>query len=150
MKKALLVLGTVLTSALILSSLMMIRTTTSGANVQLNAEDGDNSEIAGIYLRIEGIPGESVEIHHEQWIEISSYDWNESNAASSARGGVAVGRVAAEDFHFVKAYDKSSPKLFLACCKGQRITRADLEVTKMFDGEIVFLTYRFDNIIISY
>lgn len=149
MKKKVLVLGAMLVGMLMLTSLAVIRPTTSGASAQL---DGDSySDVAGIYLKIDALAGEARERLHQDWIEILSYDWNESALGlSRATGGVAATRVVLGNFHFVKEYDKSSPSLFLYCAQGKDNLHAQLDVTKrVSEAEVVFIRYDFDHVNIA-
>ena len=80
------------------------------------------------FLQIDGIPGDSLDSHHEQWIEVLSFSWGETNAgrATSAAfgGGGGSGRTSFQDFRFTSLFSKASPKLFLACATGEHIPTA--------------------------
>jgi type VI secretion system secreted protein Hcp len=150
MKKALLILATVLASALIVGSFALTQITPSKGQTQLN--DNGYSDIGKILMRIDGIPGESKEPEHMDWIEILAFNWSEANKALSRAGGAAAGKVEPEDFHLVKMYDKSSPRLFLYCASGKHIKSADLEVTRSY-GEghsYVFIKYNFEDVVITF
>lgn len=136
--------------ALVLDSFALTQNTTSSGVAQLNTSE--QSYINGIYLRIDGIPGESQHERHEDWIEILSFNWSEANNAVSRAGGNRAGKVVSEAFHFVKMYDKSSPMLFLYCASGKHIKSVDLEVIRPLDGENegVFIEYNFEDVVITF
>lgn len=84
-----------------------------------------------MFLKIEGISGESDDTQHQDWIEILSYSHGVSQPAggiSSVGGARSAGRVDHDDFAFVKELDKATPLLNLNCCSGTHITKATLEV----------------------
>ena len=72
------------------------------------------------FIKIDGVPGESTDDKHKDWIEVLSYSWGvaqpKSGAASTA-GGASAERADFQDFSIVKVLDKASPKLALACAR---------------------------------
>ena len=67
------------------------------------------------FLKIKGVDGESTDDKHKGEIELESWSFGGTNAASfSSGGGGGAGKVSLQDFHFVKKYDKASAKLFAA------------------------------------
>ncbi len=76
------------------------------------------------YLKIEGIPGESTDASHKDWIEILSFSHmltQRPSGSASAKGGAAGERCDHHPFTIVKALDKATPKLAEACCEGRHI-----------------------------
>jgi type VI secretion system secreted protein Hcp len=143
-RKALLIVATALAAALILSSLAVTRTARSEGQTQANPD-------IVMFLRIDGIPGESIDSLHMNWIDIDAFNWSE--AMASIGGGRAAGRINMADFHFGMATNKASPKLFLACATGRHITYADLHVCTPVGSEgsnpVRFLEFYFDGVTIT-
>jgi type VI secretion system secreted protein Hcp len=82
-----------------------------------------------MFLKIDGIQGESTDDSHKDEIDILSYTWGESQAAASGIGGsTAEPKVTMQDFLFTMRVNKASPKLFSACANGMRIKNALLTV----------------------
>ena len=68
-----------------------------------------------MFLKIDGIQGESTDTHHSDEIDILSYTWGESQPGTASSGtGAAAGRVTMQDFHFTMRVNRASPRLFLA------------------------------------
>jgi type VI secretion system secreted protein Hcp len=82
-----------------------------------------------MFLKIDGIPGESTDAGHPGEIAVASYSFGLSNS-----GGDVGGEASFQDFHFVSQLQKSSPKLFLACASGQHIKSAILSVRRTNNG----------------
>lgn len=105
-----------------------------------------------IFIKIDGIPGESTDREHKDEIEVSSYSWGESNAgAHSFGGGAGAGKVSMQDLHFTTHVSKASPSLMLHCATGQHIPKAKLTVRKAA-GEgpgFDFLTITLTDVLIS-
>lgn len=102
------------------------------------------------FLKIEGIPGESADRDHKDWIEILSWSWGSSNPSTVGPGsGGGAGKVQMQDFHFVHRVDKASPKLMESCCNGQHIKDAKLSVRKSGDQPVQYLKVTLSDILVS-
>ena len=92
------------------------------------------------FLKIDGVDGESTDDKHKGEIELESFSFGASNAGSfSSGGGGGSGKVAMQDFHFVKKIDKSSPKLFVACATGEHLKTITLTCRKAGKDQQEFL-----------
>jgi len=79
------------------------------------------------FLKFEGIDGESHDSKHKNEIDLESWSWGETNTGTGHMGGGhGAGKVVMQDLHFVSKFQKSSPKLMLACACGEHITKATL------------------------
>jgi type VI secretion system secreted protein Hcp len=96
------------------------------------------------FIKIDGIPGECTDDKHKDWIEISSFEWDLSQPASataSSAGGASAERVNISPLRFSHLFDKASPKLYEACCKGTPIKEVVVHLNraggdKMLYGEV--------------
>jgi type VI secretion system secreted protein Hcp len=81
-----------------------------------------------MFLKLDGIKGESSDKEHKDEIDLVSFSWGETNAgrATGGGGGGRAGRVVFQDFHFTHQVDKATPLLFFACASGQHIPTAIL------------------------
>ena len=103
------------------------------------------------FLKIDGIPGESIDNKHREQIELLSFSWGASNAGQVASG--RGGRVTFQDFEFTKLFDKATPQIFLKCVNGQHITSMTLSARRSSDSEVAnadFLKIVFSNVLISF
>jgi type VI secretion system secreted protein Hcp len=82
------------------------------------------------FLKIEGVPGESVDADHRGEIEVLSWSFGVSNPVSVGAGGQTAGKATFQDFQIMKSLDKSTPLLMKACAKGTHIPQAILFVRK--------------------
>jgi len=103
------------------------------------------------FLQISGIPGESQDDKHKDWIDVLSWSWGESHPAAPAAGaGGAAGKVQFQDFAFAMRVSKASPALFLACASGQHIKEAKLVARKAAGkGQQEYLTWTFSDLLVS-
>ena len=105
------------------------------------------------FLKIEGIPGESLDDKHRDEIQLVGWSFGEENAATpNVTGGGGSGTVSMQDFHFTSHTSKASPLLFFACASGQHIPSAVLSVRKagaLARGGIDFLHYKIQEILVT-
>lgn len=104
-----------------------------------------------MFLKIDGIPGESTDASHKDEIDIFSYTWGESQpeTAAAGPGGLSTGKSTMQDFHFVMRVNKASPKLFLACANGARIKNALLTVRRSGGNPVEFLKWTLTDVAVA-
>ena len=82
-----------------------------------------------MFLKLDGIDGESIVKGYEKHIEILSWSWGASNSGATA-GGAGSGKVVMNDFTITKRLSSASPPLMLSCATGRRIPTATFRLTK--------------------
>jgi len=89
-----------------------------------------------MFLKIDGIKGESTVEGHEGSIEIFAYSQDIMNAVSNTAKatGASRGKVSFSDISFKSYITSASPKIMLACASGTHIPKAVLTVRK--SGEV--------------
>lgn len=105
-----------------------------------------------MFLKLDGINGESRDSKHKGEIEIESFSWGASNSGSAAHAGGAgggAGKVSMQDFSFVTRVSKASPQLFLACASGQHIRSGLLTVRRAGERQEEFLKVTMSDVLVS-
>jgi type VI secretion system secreted protein Hcp len=102
------------------------------------------------FLKIDGIPGESVDQKHKNEIQLEAFSWGATNEAGPVIGaGGGAGKVQVQDFSFTMRVNKASPKLFLACAKGQHLKMATFTARREGKAQQEFLVYKFTDVVVS-
>ena len=105
------------------------------------------------YLDLKGVEGETTAAGYEKKIEILSFSWGASAPATVGPGkdGIAAGRVSLSSFNIMKKTEKSSARLFKACCNGEHFDTALVSMRKATGegGQKPFLTYKFTNVMVE-
>lgn len=105
------------------------------------------------YIKIEGVEGEATADGFEKQIEIYSFSWGASNPTTIGSGssGLSAGKVSLSSFNIMKKTEKSSARLFAACCKGDHFTSALVSLRKATGegGQGVYLTYKFTDVMVE-
>jgi type VI secretion system secreted protein Hcp len=107
-----------------------VATALCGATVAAAAVD--------MFLKMEGVPGESTDEKHKGEIDIVSFGWDVSPKSGDLVGRTA--KVCAHDISFVKNVDKASPLLVSNAVIGTTFPRAILSVRKPGAGNQEFMT----------
>ncbi len=105
-----------------------------------------------VFLKIDGIPGESTDDKHKEWIEILSYSHGVSQPAGGSRstgGAASGGRCDHQDFSITKSMDKASPPLNEHCCNGTHIKKVTLELCRATGDKQKYMEYALEDVIVS-
>lgn len=104
------------------------------------------------FFKIEGVPGESTDDKHSDWIELTAYSHGVSQLASgsaSSGGGRSAERCDFQDFSITKTLDKASPKLALFCCNGTHIGEIIMELCRATGDKQKYMEYVMSDVIVS-
>ncbi len=102
------------------------------------------------FIKFDGIKGESADVKHKDEIDVESWSWGETHAgAAPPGGGGGAGKVSMQDFHFVMRLNRASPGLMKACATGQHIKTATLSGRKAGKGQLDYLTFKFQDVLVS-
>jgi type VI secretion system secreted protein Hcp len=91
------------------------------------------------FLKIDGIPGESTDDKHKDWIEITHFNHSiaqEASSTASSAGGATL-------------LDKASPKIYEACCTGKHIKDVTVELCRAGGDKQKYLEIKLEQVIIS-
>ena len=101
------------------------------------------------HLKLDGVQGESTHAKHKDEIQLYNWSWGASNAANISGGGMAVGKGQAQDLHFTKKIDRSSPNLLLNCATGEHIKSAVLVCRKAGKDQQEYLKITLSDVLVS-
>jgi type VI secretion system Hcp family effector len=116
---------------------------------------GPASAAVNAYLKIDGIPGESMDGQHQGWIEITSFSFDipSHQTIGSATGGAGAGKIKFNEFTIKKTTDSASPAFFKNCVAGAHYKTVVLRVRKAGgdprSAGQPFLTYTFHDCLIT-
>jgi len=104
-----------------------------------------------MFLKLDGIKGESKDKDHKDEIHIESWSWGLSQAGNfSVAGGGGAGKVNVHDISITKYLDVSSPKLMARCADGGHIASGLLTVRKAGgDKPVEYLKVTLTDLLVS-
>ncbi|MGK0190685.1 MAG: type VI secretion system secreted protein Hcp [Verrucomicrobiales bacterium] len=103
-----------------------------------------------MFLKIEGIKGESKDATHGEEVDILAWSWGSSQSGTTHfGGGGGAGRVNVQDLSFSKWVDKASAGLLERVFDGKHIPKATLTVRKAGANPLEYITIEFYDIIVT-
>jgi type VI secretion system secreted protein Hcp len=101
-----------------------------------------------MFLKIDGIDGESAAHKHKGELELLSFSWGITNPTSQTGGGGGAGKPVVQDFMIVKEMNNSSPQLMEKCCSGEHIQSISLTLASK-ETKLDYLKIKLEDVIIS-
>ena len=107
-----------------------------------------------VFLRIEGIPGESTDGEYGDWIEIAGYSHGlaqQVSSSMSSSGGLTSERCDHGQFTVQKFLDKASVKLSEFCSQGSTIDEIELCLNRAAGGgqRVKYMTYLMKHVLVA-
>jgi len=102
-----------------------------------------------IFLKVDGIKGESTDVDHKDEIEVLSWSWGVAQAPASSAGGGGSGKPSVSEFVISKQVDKASPNLFRSCLTGKHIKDVELAQRRAGAGQNNFLVIKMKEVFIG-
>lgn len=103
-----------------------------------------------MFLKLDGIKGESQDAKHAGEIHIESYSLGMINSVStSTGGGLGAGKVRVHDIHITKFVDKSSPALMAHVASGKHIPSGLITLRKAGDKPLEYLKIKLQDVIVA-
>jgi type VI secretion system secreted protein Hcp len=103
-----------------------------------------------LFLKIDGIDGESQSEKHKGEIDVLSWSWGVTQSGNMhTGGGGGAGRANVQDILFTKGVDKSTPKLFKASCEGAHIAKMVLSANKAGGKQMEYIKITLSDCLIS-
>jgi type VI secretion system secreted protein Hcp len=104
-----------------------------------------------MFLKLDGITGESLDDKHPSEIQVTSWSFGLSNSGSAGFGsGSGSGKVDFQDIVLTKPVDLSTPILWQWCCNGKHCPSGTLTVRKAGTTPLEYLVFSFTNIVVSH
>jgi|SRR5919109_4816470 type VI secretion system secreted protein Hcp len=100
-----------------------------------------------IFLKLEGITGESNDAQHRDEIDALSWSW--SMAIPAPAPGGAAGKVSFGALTIAKRVDAATPKLMLSCASAQHVRSALLTVRRRSATPFEYLKIRLDDVVVT-
>jgi type VI secretion system secreted protein Hcp len=103
-----------------------------------------------MFLKLDGIKGESKDHKHKDEIHIESFSWGVNQTGTmSAIGGGGAGKCSISDVSVTKFTDKASTPLMLHCANGKHIKEGLITVRKAGEKPLEYLKIKLTDIIIT-
>jgi type VI secretion system secreted protein Hcp len=103
-----------------------------------------------VFLKLEGIPGESQDRRHANEIDITAWSLGVTNSGSAhTGGGGGSGRASFTDLAVTKIVDQATPALMLAAAKGRHLASGRLTVTSGGPRPTEYLVVELEDVVVT-
>jgi type VI secretion system secreted protein Hcp len=103
-----------------------------------------------LFLKLDGVKGDSVHVKHQDEIDVESFSFGVfAPGGPGASTGTGSGRPEFPDFSFTTASSIASPVLFLSCAQGKHLKEAFLTARNEGSSGVEFYKVRFADVVIS-
>ncbi|WP_416048475.1 Hcp family type VI secretion system effector [Cupriavidus basilensis] len=103
-----------------------------------------------IFLKINGIDGESQDTSHKNEVEVLAWEWSiEQQSTMHAGSGGGAGKATVSDMTFEHFIDRASPNLMKYCLTGKHINEAVLVVRKAGGNPLEYLKLTMTDVIVT-
>jgi type VI secretion system secreted protein Hcp len=103
-----------------------------------------------MYMRVDGVTGESKDSNHTGWTSIQSYSWGASQPGSMATGsGGGQGKVAFSDMSVIAPIDKASAAVLKYCANGKHLPQVEISVCKAGGQQVEYLRITLSEVLVT-
>lgn len=105
---------------------------------------------ADIFLKIEGITGESQDANHQGWTNVDSFTWGATQPGNMATGGGGgAGKVQYRDLVIQAKIDKGTPAVMRYLSNGKHISKVEISVCKAGGKQIEYCRITLEDVLIT-
>ncbi len=103
-----------------------------------------------MFMRIEGVNGESRDANHKNWTDVKSFSWGaEQPGSMHTGGGGGTGKVNFNDLKVTTAIDKAAPTILKNCATGQHLAKVEISVCKAGGTQIEYSRTTLEDVLIT-
>lgn len=103
-----------------------------------------------MFMRIDGVNGESKDANHKEWTDIKSFTWGaEQPGSMNTGGGGGAGKVNFDDLTVIAAIDKAAPTVLKNCATGQHFNKVEISICKAGGAQIEYSRTTLEDVLIT-
>ncbi|HAV2275581.1 TPA: type VI secretion system tube protein Hcp [Serratia marcescens] len=103
-----------------------------------------------MYMKVEGMTGESQDSNHKGWTDVLSFNWGASQPGNMAvGGGGGSGKVNYQDLRIQALIDKSTPAILKYCSSGKHVAKIELSVCKAGGNQVEYSKIVLEDVLVT-
>jgi type VI secretion system secreted protein Hcp len=102
-----------------------------------------------VFMKIDGISGESLDTQFKDWIEVLSLNWVVESPVSKDGAGQTVRSLRSSEFSITKVVDKATTQIVKALVQNENIKEIRVALCRSGKEKIKYLEYVFKNCVIT-
>ena len=104
---------------------------------------------AEYFLRLDGVPGDSLDDHHPAWLDVASFSWGASNSSTVTGSGWSSSKANIGSLSMMTETGSAGPRLFFRTMSGKHSAIAVLEGVSQGDAPRTFLQLELKDVLVS-
>ncbi|ADP10156.1 Virulence factor for secretion apparatus (Hemolysin-coregulated protein) [Erwinia sp. Ejp617] len=103
-----------------------------------------------MYLKVDGVTGESKDANHTGWIDVTSFSWGATQPGNmSVGGGGGAGKVNFSDLNINAKIDKAATALLKNCASGKHIGKVEVSVCKAGGKQMEYIRITLEDVLVT-
>lgn len=103
-----------------------------------------------MFMKVDGVTGESKDSNHSGWTDITSFSWGASQPGNMAvGGGGGAGKVNFNDLRVEALIDKSTTALLKYCASGKHITKVEVSICKAGGTQVEYARITLEDVLVT-
>lgn len=103
-----------------------------------------------MYMKIEGVNGESKDAQHKEWTDIKSFSWGATQPGSmSTGGGGGTGKASFNDLYVECRIDRAAPAVLKHCATGKHLGKVELSVCKAGGEQVEYSRITLEDVLVT-
>lgn len=103
-----------------------------------------------MFLKVDGVTGESKDANHKGWTDIISFAWGASQPGNmTVGGGGGAGKVNFNDLHVNAYIDKSTTAILKHCASGKHLRKVELSVCKAGGHQVEYARITLEEVLVT-
>lgn len=103
-----------------------------------------------MFLKVDGVTGESNDSNHKNWTDVSSFSWGANQPGNMAvGGGGGAGKVNFNDLEVIALIDKSTPAILKYCANGKHVDSVEISVCKAGGKQVEYTRITLTDVLVT-
>jgi type VI secretion system secreted protein Hcp len=102
-----------------------------------------------MFMRVDGVTGESKDSNHSGWTNINSFSWGASQPGDISNGGNGAGKVNFYDLHVNADIDKACTALLKYCANGKHLSKVELSICKAGGSQVEYSKITLEDVLVT-
>ncbi len=103
-----------------------------------------------MYLKVDGVTGESNDSNHKNWSDVHSFAWGAEQPGNMVvGGGGGAGKVQFLDLSVQAFIDKGTPAILKFCASGKHVNKVEISVCKAGGEQIEYSKITLEDVLVT-
>ncbi|KVP80099.1 Hcp family type VI secretion system effector [Burkholderia ubonensis] len=103
-----------------------------------------------MFMKVDGVTGESADAQHKGWTDIQTFSWGASQPGAMASGsGGNAGKASFNDLVVVAYMDKGAPAIIKNCASGKHLPSVEISACKTGGTQVEFMRVTLQEVLVT-